>query len=83
MRAWRGEAGARGHVCGYCGRRYSRRYGLRIHERTHTGARPLRCPHCARAFADPSNLNKHVRLHQRDADAAPRRPRRRSEPRVK
>jgi len=52
-----------GHLCVYCGRRYSRRYGLKIHQRTHTGYRPLKCTHCSRAFGDPSNLNKHLRLH--------------------
>lgn len=52
-----------GHLCLYCGKLYSRRYGLKIHIRTHTGYRPLRCRFCLRAFGDPSNLNKHVRLH--------------------
>ncbi|CAH0407530.1 unnamed protein product [Chilo suppressalis] len=52
-----------GHACVYCGKLYSRKYGLKIHIRTHTGYKPLRCRYCARAFGDPSNLNKHVRLH--------------------
>ncbi|KAL0840781.1 hypothetical protein ABMA28_015964 [Loxostege sticticalis] len=52
-----------GHVCVYCGKLYSRKYGLKIHIRTHTGYKPLRCRYCLRAFGDPSNLNKHVRLH--------------------
>lgn len=59
--AW-GRVG-RGHVCVYCGKLYSRKYGLKIHIRTHTGYKPLRCRHCARPFGDPSNLNKHLRLH--------------------
>lgn len=52
-----------GHRCIYCGKLYSRKYGLKIHIRTHTGYKPLKCPYCERAFGDPSNLNKHVRLH--------------------
>ena len=53
----------RGHLCLYCGKFYSRKYGLKIHLRTHTGYKPLKCKVCKRPFGDPSNLNKHVRLH--------------------
>ncbi|XP_045493746.1 zinc finger protein 333-like [Colias croceus] len=60
-----------GHVCLYCGKLYSRKYGLKIHIRTHTGYKPLRCRHCLRAFGDPSNLNKHVRLHAAAPARAP------------
>jgi hypothetical protein len=54
----------RTHTCMFCGKLYTRKYGLKIHVRTHTGHKPLKCMHCARAFSDPSNLNKHMRLHQ-------------------
>ncbi|XP_005098240.3 zinc finger protein 574 [Aplysia californica] len=53
----------RGHLCLYCGKLYSRKYGLKIHMRTHNGYKPLKCKICSRPFGDPSNLNKHVRLH--------------------
>uniref|UniRef100_T1GCB4 C2H2-type domain-containing protein n=1 Tax=Megaselia scalaris TaxID=36166 RepID=T1GCB4_MEGSC len=52
-----------GHLCIYCGKVYSRKYGLKIHIRTHTGFKPLKCKFCFRPFGDPSNLNKHLRLH--------------------
>lgn len=52
-----------GHICIYCGKVYSRKYGLKIHLRTHTGFKPLSCKVCLRSFSDPSNLNKHSRLH--------------------
>ncbi|KAL5009926.1 hypothetical protein ScPMuIL_012231 [Solemya velum] len=53
----------KGHLCLYCGKFYSRKYGLKIHLRTHTGYKPLKCKFCLRPFGDPSNLNKHIRLH--------------------
>ncbi|XP_071043730.1 zinc finger protein ZFMSA12A [Parasteatoda tepidariorum] len=58
---------SQGHVCPFCGKVYSRKYGLKIHVRTHTGYKPLKCKFCFRPFSDPSNLNKHVRLHS-DSD---------------
>ena len=56
-----------GHLCVFCGKVYSRKYGLKIHLRTHTGYKPLKCKVCARQFGDPSNLNKHIRLHAEGA----------------
>lgn len=58
-----GGKNKRGHLCIYCGKLYSRKYGLKIHLRTHTGYKPLKCKVCLRPFGDPSNLNKHIRLH--------------------
>lgn len=52
-----------GYRCIFCDKIYSRKYGLRIHIRTHTGYKPLKCDFCQHRFGDPSNLNKHVRLH--------------------
>ena len=49
---------AKGFKCTFCGKYYTRRYGLKIHLRTHTGYKPLKCSYCPRQFGDPSNLNK-------------------------
>lgn len=51
----------RQHTCKFCGKLYTRKYGLKIHIRTHTGLKPLECSYCPRRFSDPSNLNKHHR----------------------
>ncbi|KAH8406828.1 hypothetical protein KR222_005507, partial [Zaprionus bogoriensis] len=64
-------ASKQGHLCIYCGKVYSRKYGLKIHIRTHTGFKPLKCKFCLRPFGDPSNLNKHVRLHLQASQSSP------------
>ncbi|CAF0734110.1 unnamed protein product [Adineta steineri] len=58
------------HLCLFCGKVYNRKYGLKIHLRTHTGYKPLQCRVCFRPFSDPSNLNKHIRLHSTTATAS-------------
>ncbi|CAF1299373.1 unnamed protein product [Adineta ricciae] len=58
------------HLCLFCGKVYNRKYGLKIHLRTHTGYKPLQCRVCFRPFSDPSNLNKHIRLHSTTTTAA-------------
>ena len=53
----------KGHLCSFCGKLYTRKYGLKIHMRIHAGYKPLSCKFCHMRFGDPSNMTKHVRLH--------------------
>ncbi|KAK0174439.1 hypothetical protein PV327_010208 [Microctonus hyperodae] len=55
-----------GHYCYFCKKVYTRKYGLKIHIRTHRGYKPVKCKFCSRPFGDPSNVNKNMRLHKGD-----------------
>ncbi|KAK0476671.1 hypothetical protein IW261DRAFT_1566749 [Armillaria novae-zelandiae] len=52
------------HACEYCGKRFSRPSGLKIHLTTHTGDKPYICPEegCGRAFSVRSNMRRHGRI---------------------
>uniref|UniRef100_A0A8C4R8Z9 C2H2-type domain-containing protein n=1 Tax=Eptatretus burgeri TaxID=7764 RepID=A0A8C4R8Z9_EPTBU len=49
--------------CRVCGNSFSKRYGLNVHLRTHTGERPYSCRHCGRKFSVSHNLARHMKMH--------------------
>ncbi|KAF5348651.1 hypothetical protein D9758_006789 [Tetrapyrgos nigripes] len=65
--AYSGATTGSRHQCSYCGKRFSRPSGLKIHLTTHTGEKPYVCPEegCHRSFSVRSNMRRHVRIvHQ-------------------
>ena len=53
-------------TCPVCSKVFTRRAGLAVHSRLHTGVRPYSCTDCGRTFADYSVFVRHRRTHTRE-----------------
>ncbi|KAF0292916.1 Gastrula zinc finger protein XlCGF49.1 [Amphibalanus amphitrite] len=52
-----------GYHCSYCGKYFSSRSNMVVHERTHTHERPYTCSYCGRTFSQHGQMVIHVRSH--------------------
>ncbi|KAM6450312.1 uncharacterized protein PHA67_017419 [Liasis olivaceus] len=57
------HAGERAFVCPECGRGFSLKHNLIIHQRIHTGEKPFGCGVCGKHFSLKQNLLTHQRVH--------------------
>ncbi|XP_050684816.1 zinc finger protein 883-like isoform X1 [Leptidea sinapis] len=51
------------HSCNICGKAFTSKTQLDIHNRTHTGYKPYSCKVCGACFNTMSNMKKHYRIH--------------------
>lgn len=51
------------YACDLCGRRFTRKDNLQVHESTHTGAKPYECQVCFKRFTRKGNMLTHMYTH--------------------
>ncbi|KAG0444704.1 hypothetical protein HPB47_013482, partial [Ixodes persulcatus] len=54
------------HVCGECGKGFTRREDLTRHSVLHTGEKPYQCPTCHKRFAIKPSLKIHMVTHTKE-----------------
>uniref|UniRef100_A0A8C4RAC1 C2H2-type domain-containing protein n=1 Tax=Eptatretus burgeri TaxID=7764 RepID=A0A8C4RAC1_EPTBU len=51
------------YKCSVCGKSFSTKQNVKIHNRIHTGERPYKCSICGKNFSEKSSVKIHNRIH--------------------
>ncbi|XP_069687442.1 uncharacterized protein [Periplaneta americana] len=57
------HGGNRKYECKQCGKRFSLKFNLKLHEDRHLGLKPFACTQCDKRFTCNSSLQKHAVVH--------------------
>ncbi|XP_056388377.1 oocyte zinc finger protein XlCOF7.1-like [Hyla sarda] len=58
-----GESAYKVFSCPECGKHFTKKSSLVMHEKIHRGERPFACLECGKSFTKKSNLSVHERIH--------------------
>ena len=55
------SGGKKKYICTHpgCGKEYSEKGNLTVHQRKHSGHQPFKCNHCSKKFSSIGNRNDH------------------------